>query len=214
MTNVVGVSDSAVVRCGLTSMLSRFAPRIRFTAVSFDAFAALRDEGGIDVTVLDDGHGSVASTRRLRAFAVDRRCGTTLRYAPLSRTDAASDADALLASGCDAALDYRASADDIARAILGAADAAGAAAAPPAIVPAVAPWPGRDEGLSRRESHVMQLITRGLSNREICDELSVTINTVKGLIRSAYRELGIARRTEAVLWGARRGLIAPTRTAA
>jgi DNA-binding CsgD family transcriptional regulator len=61
--------------------------------------------------------------------------------------------------------------------------------------------------LSPRENDVLRLISQGLSNEEIALELFVTINTVKSFIRSAYRKLGITRRSQAVIWGARHGLL-------
>lgn len=62
-------------------------------------------------------------------------------------------------------------------------------------------WPGRSAGLSPREAEVIALITQGLSNQEIADRAYLSINSVKTYIRSAYRKIGVQRRTQAVLWG-------------
>jgi len=62
-------------------------------------------------------------------------------------------------------------------------------------------WPGRSAGLSPREAEVLALITQGLSNQEIADRAYVSINSVKTYIRSAYRKVGVKRRSQAVLWG-------------
>jgi DNA-binding CsgD family transcriptional regulator len=56
-------------------------------------------------------------------------------------------------------------------------------------------WPGRDHGLSARESEVLCLIAQGLSNQEIADRAFLSINSVKTYIRSAYRKIGVERRT-------------------
>jgi DNA-binding NarL/FixJ family response regulator len=69
----------------------------------------------------------------------------------------------------------------------------------------VGDWPGRSEGLSPREAEVLALITQGLSNQEIAERVFVTINTVKTYIRSAYRKIGVTRRSQAVLWGVGNG---------
>jgi DNA-binding NarL/FixJ family response regulator len=61
-------------------------------------------------------------------------------------------------------------------------------------------WPGRSAGLSPREAEVMALITRGLTNQEIAERAHVSLNTVKTYIRSAYRKIGVERRTQAILW--------------
>ena len=66
-------------------------------------------------------------------------------------------------------------------------------------------WPGRDAGLSPREAEVIALITQGLSNQEIADRAFIAINTVKSVIRSAYRKIGVERRTQAVLWAVDNG---------
>ncbi|MCW2816444.1 MAG: liaR 1 [Nocardioides sp.] len=62
-------------------------------------------------------------------------------------------------------------------------------------------WPGDEFGLSARESEVLALICRGLSNEEITAQAFIGINTVKTHIRTLYRKIGVARRTQAVLWG-------------
>jgi NarL family two-component system response regulator LiaR len=54
--------------------------------------------------------------------------------------------------------------------------------------------------LSPREVELLQLIAQGLSNEEIAELMSVSVNSVKSYIRSAYRKIGVTRRTQAVLW--------------
>jgi len=66
-------------------------------------------------------------------------------------------------------------------------------------------WPGREEGLTSRESEVLALITQGLSNAEIADRTHLSINSVKTYIRSGYRRIGVMSRTEAVLWAVEHG---------
>ena len=66
-------------------------------------------------------------------------------------------------------------------------------------------WPGREEGLTAREAEVIALITQGLSNSDIASHSSLSINSVKSYIRSAYRKIGVTSRTNAVLWGVEHG---------
>ncbi|GAB2444885.1 response regulator transcription factor [Nocardioides hungaricus] len=66
-------------------------------------------------------------------------------------------------------------------------------------------WPGREHGLSARESEVLALITQGLSNQEIAERTFLSINSVKTYIRTAYRKIGVVRRSQAVGWGMRHG---------
>jgi len=66
-------------------------------------------------------------------------------------------------------------------------------------------WPGKAEGLTVRESEIVALITQGLSNQEIADRSYLSINSVKTYIRTAYRKMGVERRSQAVLWGIKHG---------
>ncbi|SEC94661.1 DNA-binding response regulator, NarL/FixJ family, contains REC and HTH domains [Nocardioides exalbidus] len=66
--------------------------------------------------------------------------------------------------------------------------------------------PGRGHGLTRRETDVLVLIASGLSNRDIATELHLSINSVKSYVRSAYNAIGVASRTQAVLWTITQGL--------
>lgn len=61
-------------------------------------------------------------------------------------------------------------------------------------------WPGRSVGLSPREAEVVALIASGLSNQEIAERAYVSINSIKSYIKSAYRKMGVASRSQAVLW--------------
>lgn len=68
-----------------------------------------------------------------------------------------------------------------------------------------ADWPGRHAGLTPRESEVMGLIAQGLRNDEIAKRLYLSINSVKTYIRSAYRRMGVERRSQAILWAVHNG---------
>jgi DNA-binding CsgD family transcriptional regulator len=51
--------------------------------------------------------------------------------------------------------------------------------------------------LSPREARVVELASRGLTNRQAAAELGLTIHAVKFHLSSVYRKLGVANRTEA-----------------
>ena len=67
-------------------------------------------------------------------------------------------------------------------------------------------WPGRREGLAAREAEVLSLITMGLTNAEIAERTSLSLNTIKSYIRSVYRKIGVDSRSRAVLWGVAHGM--------
>jgi LuxR family transcriptional regulator, maltose regulon positive regulatory protein len=61
--------------------------------------------------------------------------------------------------------------------------------------------------LSERETAVLALLPSLLSAREIADEFTVSVNTVKSHIRSIYAKLGVSSRRNAVLSARERGLL-------
>ena len=54
------------------------------------------------------------------------------------------------------------------------------------------------ESLNERELSILRLMAAGLSNREIADELYLSVNTIKWYSSQIYGKLGVRRRTEAV----------------
>ena len=66
-------------------------------------------------------------------------------------------------------------------------------------------WPGRGEGITDRESEILALITQGKSNAEVAALTYLSPNTVKSYIRTIYRKIDVASRTQAVLWGVNKG---------
>jgi NarL family two-component system response regulator LiaR len=72
-------------------------------------------------------------------------------------------------------------------------------------VGAAGDWPGRAAGLSPREAEILALITHGLTNPDIAARAFVSINSVKTYIRSAYRKIGVERRSQAVVWAMNNG---------
>ena len=61
-------------------------------------------------------------------------------------------------------------------------------------------------GLSPRELQILELVARGLSNREIGARLVVSEHTAANHVRSILRKTGCANRTEAAAYAFRRGL--------
>jgi DNA-binding NarL/FixJ family response regulator len=63
------------------------------------------------------------------------------------------------------------------------------------------------ETLSDREIEVLNLMAKGVSNKDIADQLSITQSTVKTHITSIFQKLNVTTRTEAVTTALKRGII-------
>lgn len=63
------------------------------------------------------------------------------------------------------------------------------------------------ETLSDREVEVLRLMAKGVSNKDIADQLSITQSTVKTHITSIFQKLAVTTRTEAVTTALKKGII-------
>jgi two-component system, NarL family, response regulator len=70
----------------------------------------------------------------------------------------------------------------------------------------LAEFPERSD-LTERETEVLQLVARGLSNKEVARAIGRTDETVKIHLKNAFAKLAVADRTEAVTVALTRGLI-------
>jgi DNA-binding NarL/FixJ family response regulator len=59
--------------------------------------------------------------------------------------------------------------------------------------------PRNEAHLSTREIEVLSLLSRGLSNKEIADQLRLSFETVRSYLRTIYEKLHVRCRTEAVI---------------
>lgn len=77
---------------------------------------------------------------------------------------------------------------------------------PNAVAARLAEFPARSD-LTERELEVLQLVARGLSNKEVARAIGRTDETVKIHLKNIFTKLGVADRTEAVTVALTRGLI-------
>ena len=77
---------------------------------------------------------------------------------------------------------------------------------PIAVAARLAEFPERSD-LTEREAEVLQLVARGLSNKEVARAIGRTDETVKIHLKNAFAKLAVADRTEAVTVALTRGLI-------
>jgi DNA-binding NarL/FixJ family response regulator len=65
----------------------------------------------------------------------------------------------------------------------------------------VAKW----ESLSEREREVLQKLTEGAENKKIAETLGISVDTVEKHLKSIYKKLGVASRSEAIIWWLEKG---------
>jgi DNA-binding NarL/FixJ family response regulator len=63
--------------------------------------------------------------------------------------------------------------------------------------------------LSKREQEVLALVSKGLENWEIADQLCITKRTVQNHVSTIYQKLCVKSRSQAVLYAIRKGLVNP-----
>lgn len=73
----------------------------------------------------------------------------------------------------------------------------------------VAPAPGEKNRLTPREMEVLQLICKGLSNKEIAAQLKVSANTVAVHRASIMNTVGVHKTAELVMYALQNGLVSP-----
>ena len=186
------VSRRPVVTRGLTAMLADHRPQVEVVEVADGEHPAV-DVVLYDVHGLFRGDGSDLDVL-VRASPVVLAVSSDLRPDLLRQA---------LSRGVDGYLSIGASEGDLIEGIESAVEGVRAPvrdSTRASLRSAVAEVIGDGAGLSPREQQVLGLIALGMQNQEIAEELYLTENTIKTYVRSAYRKIGVTRRSEAVAW--------------
>jgi DNA-binding NarL/FixJ family response regulator len=101
-----------------------------------------------------------------------------------------------LAHGAEGYVSLEAPVDEV----LAVVRAVAAGTGGPSPAGAEAPGPGDGVRLTPREVLVLADIAQGRSNRDIAARHSLSPNTVKSYVRTAYRKIGVLTRAQAVSW--------------
>lgn len=56
------------------------------------------------------------------------------------------------------------------------------------------------KGLNNRESEVAELVSKGLSNREVGNQLFITEKTVKFHLTNIYKKMGVTSRAQLIVY--------------
>jgi len=193
------VNDYEVVVHGLASMLRSYSDRVEVIEVDVNAHPV----STVDIALFDTFAQSFRDRERIARLVSDPRIGKVVVY-----TWGADDPSvgATRVPGISAYVSKRLAASELVETLerIHAGD--------PVKLhdsghgPLVGgDWPGREEGLTARESEVLSLITQGYSNNDIVETTMLSINSIKSYIRSAYRKIGVTSRSRAILWGIEHG---------
>tara|TARA_B100000614_G_scaffold28003_1_gene21804 strand:+ start:534 stop:1184 length:651 start_codon:yes stop_codon:yes gene_type:complete len=210
MTRILIVEDLAEARAWLSGIAKAAfaAPHEIEAAASMKAGLAAAMARDYDVALIDlslpDGTG-IEVLRALRARSADTLCVITTAMGDDAHIVAA------LSAGANGYLLKEQPSELIIRQLGQLAEGI------PALSPAIArrimehfqltgPAGAPEGSLTEREREVLALISRGLRNVDVSEQLGLSGNTVATHIKSIYRKLGISSRAEASWYAAMLGL--------
>lgn len=196
------VDDHALFRAGLRAVLSLRADFVVVAeadtvAAAVAAWHAHRPDVVLMDLRLPDGTG-------IAATAAIRQADPAARVLLLTTYDGDEDIHRALAAGACGYLLKNITGPELLEAV--AAAAAGRDYVPPAVRRRLAERAAYGE-LTPRELETLELVVKGLTNREIAAVLRVTEFTAKAHVRNLLAKLGAADRTEAATLALQRGLV-------
>lgn len=194
------VDDYDVVLLGVAQMFQQYADRI--TIAEIDSNEAVTDT--VDIALYDSFAQPESDHDEIAVLINNPRARRVVVYTWNFHPD-------LIASACEQGVHGYLSKTLPARDLVAALEAVHAGEVVISDPPQRArsapglDWPGRREGLTDREAEILALITQGKSNSDVARLTYLSPNTVKSYIRTIYRKIGVASRTQAVLWGVQHG---------
>jgi two-component system NarL family response regulator len=196
------VDDHQVVRTGLKTMLES-EPDIVVVGTASSGVRALNELKSLEVDVLltDLRMAEMSGEEMLKEC---RRIFPNLRCAVLTNYRSDEDVFRVMKAGALAYILKIATLEQIVCAIRSVH--AGNRSIPPQIAQQLAKRVGRIQ-LSARETEILQLVARGMKNREIADKLFISGFTVRNHVISLLEKLGSRDRTEATAVAIRQGLV-------
>ena len=208
-TRVLIVDDHAIVRRGIQMLLDT-DPSIQIVGEAQDCQDAVQKAKSLqpDVILMDlvmPHGGGIEATEKIKRYSPDLKIIVLTTFGDEPRVKAAmqAGADGYLLKDADG------------NALLQAVHAVQQGAMP--IHPHVAPHlvknlKKREEvngtaSLTEREKEILRLVSQGLSNRAIAQDLSLSVGTVKVHVSHILGKLDVSNRTEASMRALQMGLI-------
>jgi DNA-binding NarL/FixJ family response regulator len=199
---VLVADDHPVVRTGLTAVLVQ-QPDLELVAEAENGerAVALYREHHPDVCLMDLRMPVMDGVEAIRIITTEF---PTARILALTTYEGDADIRRALEAGARGYLLKDMLLTDVIRAVR--AVHRGERVIPNAVAARLAEFPERSD-LTERELEILQLVARGLSNKEAARAIGRTDETVKIHLKNVFTKLGVADRTEAVTVALTRGLI-------
>jgi DNA-binding NarL/FixJ family response regulator len=199
---VLVAEDHLIARVGVTEVINmQHDMTVVAEATNGEQALALYRKHRPDVTLLDIRMPKLSG---LDAAMAIRASDPAARLIALTSYEGEEDIRRALAVGIRAYLTKDVLREELIRTIH--AVHAGEVYLPPKIAAVVASQSNRPQ-LSARERDVLELIARGLGNKEIASQLEIAEDTVKNHIKSIYSKLGVQDRVQATTLAIQRGLV-------
>ncbi len=187
------VNDYMIVLEGLRALLKSSEPEIQVVEID------LRKEPrqGVDVTLLDT-YGELGSlNERVRSLGADSSNGAIVVFSFSDQPEAVRHA---MRAGAQGFISKAVPRQQIIEAIKGIAKGDRiilTQRTQHAQMDEALRWPGRDIGLTERESELLSMLSTGMTNRELGSHLYISENTIKTHLRRLYAKLGVRNRAQA-----------------
>jgi DNA-binding NarL/FixJ family response regulator len=206
---VVIADDHEVVRKGLAGLFSGSNVKIVGEASSGDEAIKLTKKLKPDVLLLDirmPGKDGIAALERVRADM------PAVRVVMLSTFDNPTYVARAVAAGAHDYILKGSSRSEMLDSITGAAAGeqplrAGELRRVATTMANRIAAPDPDIPLTQRETQVLRHMALGLSNKEIAQSLTISVETVKEHVQNILRKIAVSDRTQAAVWAVRRGLV-------
>jgi NarL family two-component system response regulator LiaR len=187
------VNDYLIVLEGLRALLRSSEPEIEIIEIDIKK----EPRQTVDVTLLDT-YGELESLgERVRALSADSSNGAIVVFSFSDRPEAVQHAMSAGAQGFISKAVPRQPIIDGIKAAAGGDRVVLTHRSQHSQIDQVLRWPGRDIGLTERESEILSLLSTGMTNRELGRNLYVSENTIKTHLRSLYAKLGVRSRAQA-----------------
>lgn len=214
MLKLLVVEDHELVREGLARLLRQLEDEVEVTETpDFEAaLNALDSEQDFDLVLLDLALPGIDGFAGLNIL---RKRYPALPVAVVSAFDDLPTITRVLNNGASGFIPKAFSGDDLLNAVreVLAGNIFRPLSVQPAKIDAAAPVPPQrgavqpsEIGLTDRQAQVLGLMVRGLSNRDIADQLALSEGTVKIHATAVFKKLGVTSRSQALVAVARYGI--------